>query len=247
MAVRNIHDKNIGLLGLPYIVKQALGNNAGNVFLIDTAIAIGVCALAVHTACIRMIFAMARDGRLPFGEHVARVSGRAKVPVIPALVVGLGAELLLVVNLANQSAFTTLTSLAIVIFYLAYLGVTGPLLVRRLRGGWPRSEHGSYFRLGRAGVVINTLAVAYGALIAFSIAWPRTAVYGDAHWYFHYGAYLFIGLVLACGLAYYYGVLNRRPTVTSSEHAAEPGDAAAGSTGDTRKAKAGGYAVGSSP
>ena len=26
MDVKNIHDKNIGLLGLPYIIKQALGN-----------------------------------------------------------------------------------------------------------------------------------------------------------------------------------------------------------------------------
>ena len=56
--------------------------------LIDSAIAITVCCLAVHTSCIRMMFAMARDGRLPFGPQVARVSGRGKVPIIPAIVVG---------------------------------------------------------------------------------------------------------------------------------------------------------------
>ena len=65
MAVDDIHDKNIPLLGLPYIVKQALGSTIGNVFLIDSAIAITVCCLAVHTSCIRMMFAMARDDRLP--------------------------------------------------------------------------------------------------------------------------------------------------------------------------------------
>ena len=37
MAVNDIHDKNIGLLGLHYIVKQALGNTVGNVFLVDAA------------------------------------------------------------------------------------------------------------------------------------------------------------------------------------------------------------------
>ena len=88
MAVNDIHDKNIPLLGLPYIVKQALGNTVGNIFLIDSAIAITVCCLAVHTSCIRMMFAMARDGRLPFGPQVARVSGRGKVPIVPAIVVG---------------------------------------------------------------------------------------------------------------------------------------------------------------
>ena len=74
MAVNDIHDKNIPLLGLPYIVKQALGSTVGNIFLIDSAIAITVCCLAVHTSCIRMMFAMARDDRLP-----VRPAGGARV------------------------------------------------------------------------------------------------------------------------------------------------------------------------
>ena len=78
MSVKNIHDKNIGLLGLPYIIKQALGNTTGNVFLIDSAIAITVCTLAVCTACIRMLFSMARDGRLPVRLADRPRSGRAQ-------------------------------------------------------------------------------------------------------------------------------------------------------------------------
>ncbi len=35
MANKNIADKNIGLLGLPYVIKQAFGNTTGNVFLAD--------------------------------------------------------------------------------------------------------------------------------------------------------------------------------------------------------------------
>src|ERR1700691_4853937 len=162
MSVKNIHDKNIGLLGLPYIVKQALGNTTGNIFLIDSAIAITVCTLAVCTACIRMLFSMARDGRLPFGSSLARVSGRARVPIIPALFVGVCSLLLLAINLANQSAFVTLTSVAIIMFYLPYLAVTGSMLLKRLRGEWPRPEHGPYFNLGRFGMLVNIVAVVYG-------------------------------------------------------------------------------------
>jgi len=73
MDVKNINDKNISLAGLPYIVKQALGNTTGNVFLADSGLAILVCTLAVCTACIRMLFSMARDGRLPGGASLARV------------------------------------------------------------------------------------------------------------------------------------------------------------------------------
>ena len=177
-------------------------STVGNIFLIDSAIAITVCCLAVHTSCIRMMFAMARDGRLPFGPQVARVSGRGKVPIVPAIVVGFCAIVLLAINIGNQSAFLALTSVAIIMFYLAYLCVTGPLLLRRLRGTWPTPEHGTYFSLGRWGVLVNVFAVVYGAIVAFNIAWPRTDVYnaiGPHHWYFQWAAYLFIGGVMLIG------------------------------------------------
>ena len=137
MDVRNIHDANIGLLGLPYIVKQALGNTAGNVFLVDSALAITVCTLAIETACIRLLFAMARDGRLPFGTSIARVSGPPQVPIVPALVTGILTLALLAVNIADQSAFVTLTSVAIMMFYISTWR-DRPMLLQRLRGQWPR-------------------------------------------------------------------------------------------------------------
>ncbi len=234
MSVKNIKDPNIGLLGLPYIIKQGLGNTLGNVFLIDSAIAISVCTLAVMAACIRLLFAMARDGRLPFGTHIARVSGARRVPVVPALVVGFLALVILAINISNQSAFLALTSVAIVMFYIAYLGVTGGMLVKRLRGQWPRPDHGPYFSLGRWGLLVNVVAVVYGVVVAVNIAWPRSAVY-DAlagtkdssghviagHWYFQYIAILFIGAVVLIGSLYYFLVYNRKPIEVLREHAAD--------------------------
>src|SRR5436305_3768776 len=136
MSNKNIADKNIGLLGLPYVIKNAFGNTTGNLFLADTALAIFVCCLAVQAATIRMMFSMARDNRLPFGSAVARVSGRRRVPIVPALVTGVLTLVLLAINVSNQSAFYVLTSVAIIMFYLAYLGVTAPMRVRRIRGPW---------------------------------------------------------------------------------------------------------------
>jgi amino acid transporter len=237
MDVKNIHDPNIGLLGLPFIIKQALGNTLGNVFLIDSAIAISVCTLAVMAACIRLLFAMARDGRLPFGTHIARVSGTRRVPVVPALVVGFLALVILAINLGNQSAFLALTSVAIVMFYIAYLGVTIGMLVRRIKGTWPRPDHGPYFSLGRWGTLVNLIAVIYGAVVAVNIAWPRAAVYDalagtkdsaghviPGHWYWQYIAILFIGVVVIVGSIYYFAVYNRKPIEVLAEHRAETPD-----------------------
>jgi urea carboxylase system permease len=220
MDVKNIHDKNIGVYGLPYIIKQALGNTAGNVFLVDSALAITVCTLAVMTACIRMLFSMARDGRLPFGSAIAHVSGTRKVPIVPALFVGALSLALLAVNIANDSAFVALTSVAIIMFYLPYLGVTGSMLKRRLRGEWPRADHGPYFNLGRWGLLVNVVAVVYGAVIAFEIAWPRAAVYGSA-WYFRFGAYEFIGASFVIGALYYWLVQRKKGDQVLDEHRAD--------------------------
>jgi urea carboxylase system permease len=220
MAVKNIRDPNIGLLGLPFIVKQALGNTAGDVFLYDSALAILVCTLAVCTACIRMLFSMARDGRLPFGPQIARVSGRHKVPIVPALLVGILSLALLAVNIANQQAFTALIGVAIIMFYLPYLGVTAPLLRARIRGEWPRPEHGPYFNLGRWGLPVNALAVVYGVLVAINIAWPRADVYGT-HWYFRWAAVEFIGACIVIGFLYYKLVFAKRPEEVLEEHRAQ--------------------------
>jgi urea carboxylase system permease len=224
MAVESIHDKNIGLLGLPYIVKQALGTTLGDIFLIDSAIAITVCCLAVHTACIRMTFAMARDGRLPFGRQVARVSGRGKVPIVPALVIGFLAIVILAINIANQSAFVALTSVAIIMFYIPYVCVTAPMLLKRIRHQWPKPDHGPYFNMGRWGFAVNLYAVIYQVFVAFNIAFPRRDVYnayGAHHWYFQWAAYLFVGGTALVGGLYYFLVQKRKGAQILAEHRAQ--------------------------
>jgi urea carboxylase system permease len=213
-----------GILGLPYVIKQAFGNTLGNIFLADCALAIFVCCLAVQTATIRMLFSMARDNRLPFGSAVARVSGHRKVPVVPALVTGILAVALLAINVSNQSAFYVITSLAIIMFYLAYLGVTVPMLVRRLRGTWPKANWGPYFSLGRWGLLVNIAAVAYGVLVVINIGWPRDVIYNavpPAHWYWKYSAPLFVAIVIGLGSLYYFLVQAKKSPEVLAEHRAD--------------------------
>ena len=219
MAMKNLTQ---GSEGLPVIVKYALGDGLGDVFLVCSAIAITVCALAVHTAGIRIMFTMARDGRLPFGSKVAKVSGSSKTPIVPALVIGILAIALLVLNIGNQQVFYVLTSVAIILFYVAYLCVTGPLLLRRLKGEWPRDDGGKYFSLGRTGLVVNVVAVIFQTIVVINLAWPRPDVYGTEHWYLQYGAFVFMGLVLLVGGAYYFTCLHNKTSEVLAEHRALP-------------------------
>jgi urea carboxylase system permease len=216
MSVPNIHAKE-----LAYLVKATLGGPIGNVFLIDSLIAITVCSLAVHAGGIRMIFTMGRDGRLPFASAIARVHGKSKTPLVPSIVIGVITILLLVLNVGNQRAFFVLTSVAIIMFYIAYLCVTGPLLIARLRGKWPTPEHGKYFNMGRWGIVVNVLAVVFQVGVMINLAWPRPAVYGNDKWYFQWGAFTFTGLIGAVGVVYYVAKLRGRPAAVLAEHRAE--------------------------
>ncbi|GAA1225147.1 amino acid permease [Kitasatospora nipponensis] len=199
MAVGNISAKELGTLGMPYLIKSTLGTTLGDAFLVCSAIAVTVCCLAVQTAAIRLLFSMARDRRLPFGAALARVSPRSSTPVLPALVTGALTIALLLVNIGNQRVFYILTSVAIILFYVPYLLVTAPMLLRRLRGRWPGPEHGPHFSLGRWGLPVNLLAVVYGLAMTVNLAWPRASVYGDDHWYYTWGAIVFTGAISALG------------------------------------------------
>ncbi|MBF6129884.1 APC family permease [Nocardia brasiliensis] len=223
MAAPDLADPQIGSSsgGLQYIVEQVMWGPLGTIFLCCIVIAVTVCSLAVHTAAIRLTFAMARDNALPFGEKLARVHPKTQTPVIPAVLIGVLAALILVVNIGQPKIFTVLTSIAIIMIYLAYLMVTGPMLSRRLRGQWPPKElaAGGYFTMGRWGLVVNIVAVVWGVGMALNLAWPRQSVYGTP-WYNTWGAFVYIGAILAAGLAWY-GIKGRKRIGTLASHAAE--------------------------
>jgi len=174
----------------------------------------------VHTAAIRLTFAMARDNALPFGESLARVNPDTQTPITPAVVIGLIAALILVLNIGQPKIFTVLTSIAVIMIYLAYLMVTGPLLMKRLRGQWPPADLAGrgYFTMGRWGLWVNVLAVLWGAGMALNLAWPREAVYGTP-WYNTWGAFAYTGAILGSGLLWY-GLKGRHHIGTLASHAA---------------------------
>jgi urea carboxylase system permease len=203
-----------------YLLLQVLGGGMGTVFLIAVAIAITVCALAVHTAAIRLMFAMARDNALPAGSVLAKIDPVHKTPVIPSILIGVLALAILLVNMGTPEVFTAVTSVAIIMIYIAYLLVTVPMLVRRLRGQWPDAAgRGSgYFTLGRFGIVVNVLAVVWGVAMSINLAWPRADVYG-AGW-LQWSAFIFVGAIAAAGLIWYV-VRGRHQVGTLPEHMAQ--------------------------
>jgi urea carboxylase system permease len=224
MAVSDTAYADPTSLGLASITTDVLGSTWGKVFLWDVVIAIFVCCLAIHAMSVRILFSMGRDNALPFASKLASVSGTRRVPVVPAVFVGIVAIAILVFNWVNPYAFTIVISCGIVFMYLAYLGVNIPLFQRR-REGWPSEvgvdHHGrSLFRLGGWGLVTNAVAILYGAAMVINLAWPRAEFYGNIHVYQQYGVMMAIAGVVIVGLIIYLGFMKDRVGVLA-EHRAE--------------------------
>jgi urea carboxylase system permease len=233
MAAPSLTDGKLATVGLPYVVESVFGVTAGRIMLVDVIIAICVCTLACQTSGSRMMFSMARQQALPFHRVLSRVSPRTGTPIACAIVVGAGAALTLVVNLPQTAVMTALSSLCIAMLYLGYLGITGPLLVHRIRAARGRpseataegtDERGKkLFSLGRWGIPLTAIAVAYQVLAVVNLAWPRSLVYDlTGHtWWLQWSALLFIGATVIVGIAVHLRLRGAAMTAAAAEAPAQ--------------------------
>jgi urea carboxylase system permease len=207
VAAPSLSDGSLASGGIAYVVTERLGPVFGRLLLVAVAVAVFVCTLAVQTSGSRMIYSMARERALPFWRTLAKVSPRTGTPIATSIVIGVGAALALAVNFGQSAIFTALSSLCIAMLYLAYLGVTLPMLVQRLTKRGTDIEHGRdedgkpLFTLGRWGIPLNALAVAYQIGMVVNLVWPRAEIYdltGET-WWLQWSALLFIGATLAIG------------------------------------------------
>jgi urea carboxylase system permease len=176
MAAPSLTDGELAGQGLPYVITAVFGEALGRIFLADVSVAVVVCTLTIQTGTIRLFYSMARDGALPFAARLSKVNGKTGTPVAPAVVSGVLAIALLLLNLGNPTVFSTITATSVVVVYLAYLLVTTPLLGRRLRDSLPATQPG-WFTLGRWALPVNIAAVLYGLAMLINIAWPRAEIY----------------------------------------------------------------------
>ena len=210
MAAPSLTDGRLATEGLPYVLTSILSSPWGTVLLIDVSIAVFVCTLAIQTAASRLMFSMARDGRLPASQVLAKVNPRTGTPIAPSVLIGLVCIAVLAVNVGNSAIFATLSSVCIILIYLAYLMVTVPLLVQRLKG-WPRTAVGpkfdaegkKLFSLGIWGVPVNIAAVVYGALMVINLSWPRAEIFNPTGEYpiLQWAAPITVALVVGLGVA----------------------------------------------
>jgi urea carboxylase system permease len=212
MAVPDLDMPDLGNIrgGLPMLVKSVLGETAGSLFLCIVIFAIIVCTFAVQSGSVRLMFAMGRDKCLPFSKSVSAVSHKTQTPVLATLLCGLGAILILAMNLQFPKVFELVTSIAILWANLAYWIVVALQLKNRFKLSRNGGDADARFSLGTWGFPVNILALIWSSFMVINVSWPRTATYGEG-WYNQYAAWIYTVTLVGLGVfIYYYKSIKRK-------------------------------------
>jgi len=214
MAAPDLGNPALGNIsgGLPMLVKSVLGETMGSLFLCIVIFAIIVCTFAVQSGAVRLMFAMGRDGFLPYSKSLSKVSAKTQTPVLATLLCGFGAIIILAINLQFPKVFELVTSIAILWANLAYWIVVALQLKNRIKLAREGGDSDARFSLGKWGLPVNILALLWSSFMVINVSWPRTATYGFA-WHQQYAAWIYTaGLILIGVCIYYYRSVKRQRT-----------------------------------
>jgi urea carboxylase system permease len=168
LAIPNLKDAIKGGFGPAQIIDANFGNAFSTVFLLVVSAAIFVCCLSIMTSTVRLCFGMSRDDALPASKQLSWVHPRLHTPVGSCIAIGL----LAFIPMLQYAGAGIIAIAATGMIYLAYFIGNIALMRARLRG-WPKA--GAPFALGRWGIPLNVLALAWGGGMLINFAWPRVA------------------------------------------------------------------------
>jgi amino acid transporter len=180
---------------IPAILESALGSVGAKIFLVVALTAFLSCVLSLQAAASRLLFSFARDGMIPGHKWLARVSRRSKVPA-NALIVActIPVILCLIIFIGPNELLTQITAFAVLGIYVAFQSVVLASLRQRIKGWRPAGP----FNLGRAGIIVNIVALAYGIFAMVLLAWPGHSGVFLNDWIVLIG----LGVVAITGLLY---------------------------------------------
>jgi len=185
-------------------VVASFGSWSSKPFAAVVLVAFLACGVAAQSLTARTIYSLARDGALP-GSRWLRTVDRRRAPVgaivASTTIAGLG----MLIGLSS-AATGSLIAFGTAAIYVTFLLVALAALIARVRGTWRPSGR---VRLGRAGTLVNGLAVAWLAFEAVNIAWPRRSLApADAPLYQVWAAPIVLAVITISGVAY---LLAARP------------------------------------
>ena len=179
-------------------VVSSFGSWSSKPFAAVVLVAFLACGMAAQAVTARTIFSLARDNALP-ASPLLRTVDRRKAPIGAIAATALIASLGLLLGL-DSAAVGSLIAFGTAAIYVSFLMTALAALIARTRGSW---RPAGLVRLGRAGVVLNVLAVGWLAFQTVNIAWPRESLAPPgAPFYQVWAAPIVLGLIATIGVGY---------------------------------------------
>lgn len=166
-------------------------------FLAIVMVAFLACGASVVKYTSRIMFSMAREGNMPAALSRVTASQTPRNAVLfTVLLAGCG----LIFGL-NDDAVATIIAFGTGGLYAMFAFTTGIALFARLSGRWNPAL--GQLKLGKWGLLINTLAFIWALFELINIAWPRPyAISADAPWWQLWATPLVLGSILAITTIY---------------------------------------------
>ncbi|WP_394163297.1 APC family permease [Galactobacter valiniphilus] len=191
---------------IPSILDSTVGPIGTKVFLIIAVTAFISCVLSLQAAASRLLYSFARDGMLPGHVWLSKVSERTQVPTNALIVACTVPAVLAVIVWINPALMVPITGFAVLGIYCAFQSVVLASLRQRIKGWKPAGP----FSLGRWGLLVNVVALAYGLFAMFLLAKPGDT--GD----FWADYVVLIGLVVVAGSGILYLTIARPDRVSDA-------------------------------
>ena len=194
---------------VPATLHAALGTAGEDTILAAALVALVSTAIANMGAMTRLIFGMSRDGYLPGGSVLAKVSTRTGEPFYTVVL----CVVLSFIPILIITKITVVVDAVAGLLLSTYLITAGASLPQRLRG-WPRRP--SPFRLGKWGLPLTLIGLIWVAMALTVTAWPRditNPVFGPTRVIWEIGG----GLIILAALAWF--ARSRRAAPETSETA----------------------------
>jgi amino acid transporter len=177
------------------VLVDAFGSVGSRIVLCVVLISFLSCAMSLQAAASRLAYSYGRDDMILGSSLFKQFSSKRAVPPYALILAGVVPALIVLLSRISTDTVTKIVSFAAFGIYLGFQMVVFAALRARIKGWKPTGA----YQLGKWGLPVNILALAYGVGAMVNMAWPRTP---DAAWYDNYLVLLSAAVVVVAGLVY---------------------------------------------
>lgn len=116
----------------------------------------------------RLVWSFSKSGAFPFAEWLSKVNRRLKVPLNAVATFGVLSAIVILLILGPSTVLNALLGSAVILISVAY---TMPIVLLLFKGRSVLPPNRS-FNLGRAGIVVNSLALCWISLVVVFLSFP---------------------------------------------------------------------------